>query len=194
MNRGIIRRLGDQTVDVQLVGSTATLPGVLISGQIDRSTLSVGASVLVDTVNDRAVVLHTLAGEQRVSSTTDVRGNDSGAVVVNNALLADGSVPLTGNLPVTPGVLVDGYDISVLGQTIDNLQAADSVARTGHTVLTHASHLVATIGPDDSELLIRHGIFRDCILYTHAAADERQCVASVGGRTINSKINQIRIS
>ncbi|MFZ2361590.1 MAG: hypothetical protein WA040_19780 [Anaerolineae bacterium] len=160
MQRGVIKRLGDQTVDVQLAGSAATLPGVLLSGQIDRSALVVGAAVLVDLVDERAVVLHTLAGEQQASLAEQPFAGASSAAT-NNALLADGSVPLMGNLVVAPGVLIDGCDISVLGQTIDNLQAADSVARTGHTVLTHASHLVATLGPDDTEVLVRHGIFKD---------------------------------
>jgi hypothetical protein len=160
MQRGVIKRLGDQTVDVQLAGSAATLPGVLLSDQIDRSALVVGAAVLVDLVEERAVVLHTLAGEQSTSSSEQPLAS-YGSGVINNALLSDGSVPLMGSLVVAPGVLIDGYDISVLGQTIDNLQAADSVARTGHTVLTHASHLVATLGPDDTEVLVRHGIFKD---------------------------------
>jgi hypothetical protein len=134
----------------------------LLSGQIDRSTLAVGQSVLVDIVNGSHVALHTLSQSTSQSTNgTSMRIESPSSTVINNALLADGSVPLTGNLPVTPGVTIDGYDISVLGQTIDNLQAADSVARTGHTVLTHASHLVTTLGPDDSQVLIRHGIFRD---------------------------------
>ncbi len=159
MNKGYIKRIGAETVDVQLSGSAAALNNVKVSGQIDMSMLVVGGSVLVDVVNGQHVVLHTVSSDAR--SLAMVSSPAIGTVVSNNALLADGSVPLTGNLPVTPGVTIDGYDISVLGQTIDNLQAADSVARTGHTVLTHASHLVATIGPDDSELLIRHGIFVD---------------------------------
>lgn len=158
INKGFIKRVGNQTVDVQLAGSAATLPGVALSGQIDRSTLVVGMPVLVDTIDGRPLVLHTVTEGQRGSA---LGGSTSGSTVTNNALLADGSVPLMGNLTVMPGATVDGYDISVLGQTIDNLQAADSVARTGYTVLTHASHLVATIGPDDSDLLIRHGIFTD---------------------------------
>jgi hypothetical protein len=158
ISRGVVRRLGNETVDVQLAGSTATLTNVPFSGQIDASTLAVGMPVLVDAVNGQHVVLHTLTEMAR----NPVPGAQfASASVPNNALLADGSVPLTGNLPVTPGVTIDGYDISVLGQAIDNLQAADSVARTGHTVLTHASHLVATIGPNDTQVLIRHGIFAD---------------------------------
>jgi hypothetical protein len=160
MNKAIVKRLGNKTVDVQVSGSAATIAGVALSEQIDPSTLQVGASVLVDIVNGSHVVLHTLSNTQRGTSSSGA-SMASASTVVNNALLADGSVPLMGNLAVAPGVLIDGYDISVLGQTIDNLQAADSVARTGHTVLTHASHLVATLGPYDTEVLIRHGIFRD---------------------------------
>jgi hypothetical protein len=160
MNKGYIKRLGSETVDVQLAGSVTSLTNIKVSGQVDFSSLSVGTAVLVDVVNGQHVVLHSLLGEFR-SPATAVAASSTGGVVTNNPLLADGSVPLTGNLPVTPGVTIDGYDISVLGQSIDNLQAADSVARTGHTVLTHASHLVATIGPNDTSVLIRHSIFSD---------------------------------
>lgn len=156
ISRGYIKRVGSNAVDVLLVGSAATITNVPISGQIDASTLAVGMTVLVDTIDGRPVVLHTVAGTQRAP------GQPVGtATMTNNALLADGSVPLTGDLTVAPGVTVDGYDISTLGQAIDNLQAADTIARTGYTVLSHASHLVQTIAADDTELLIRHGIFVD---------------------------------
>ena len=158
MQRGVIKRLGDQTVDVQLAGSAATLPGVLLSGQIDRSALAVGAAVLVDLVDERAVVLHTLAGEQQASSSDQPLGS-YGSGVINNALLADGTVPLMGNLAVAPGITVDGYDISVLGQAIDNLQAADTIARTGWTAFSHSTHLVATITASATEILVRNAIF-----------------------------------
>lgn len=157
ISRGYIKRVGSSAVDVLLVGSAATLTNVPLSGQIDAGVLAVGMTVLVDTIDGRPVVLHTVAGTQRAP----VSGGEGYSVVTNNALLADGSVPLTGDLAVAPGVTVDGYDISTLGQAIDNLQAADTIARTGYTVLSHASHLVQSIGPDDSELLIRHGIFID---------------------------------
>lgn len=156
MNKGYIKRIGSQTVDVQLYGSASTLSNVAISGQIDATSLVVGTAVLVDIVNGQHVVLHTLTNDNRSPATTT--GSSS---ALSGVLLADGSIPLIGNLSVTPGVTIDGYDVSVLGQTIDNLQAADSVTRTGHTVLTHASHLVASIGPDDTEVLIRAGIFSD---------------------------------
>lgn len=157
ISKGYIKRVGSSTVDVLLIGSAATLTNVPLSGQINAGALTVGMTVLVDTIDGRPVVLHTITDAQRAPT----GGSGGYNVVTNNALLADGSVPLTGDLAVAPGVTIDGYDISTLGQAIDNLQAADTIARTGYTVLSHASHLVETIGPDDSELLIRHGIFAD---------------------------------
>jgi len=156
MNKGIIRRLGDETVDVQLAGSAATLPGVLLSGQIDASTLVVGTSVLVDVVNGQHVVLHTLTEAAR---NPVAAAQSATSRVLNNALLADGSVPLTGNLPVAPGVTIDGYDISVLGQAISNLQGADTIARTGWTAFSHSTHLVSTITASATEILVRDAIF-----------------------------------
>ncbi len=161
MNKGIVRKVGDQRVDVQLIGSATTLMGVPVSTEVDLSTLNVGTQVLVDLVNGRHVVLATLITSARSSALVTESARAPSGGIINNALLADGSVALTGNLPVTPGVTIDGYDISVLGQAISNLQAADTVARTGHTVLTHASHLVGTIGPDDDQVLIRDAIFAD---------------------------------
>ncbi len=158
MNKGYIKRIGSQTVDVQTAGSVASLTNVKVSGQVDLSSLSVGTAVLIDVINGEHVVLHTLLGEFR-SPATAVAASSTGGVVTNNSLLADGSVPLTGNLPVTPGVTIDGYDISVLGQTIDNLQAADTIARTGWTAFSHSTHLVATISDSATEILVRNALF-----------------------------------
>jgi hypothetical protein len=64
-----------------------------------------------------------------------------------------------GDLFVAPGVTIDGYDISVLGQAISNLQAADTIARTGWTAFTHSTHLVSTIDANATEILVRDSIF-----------------------------------
>ncbi len=156
MNKAIVKRLGNKTVDVQVSGSAATIAGVALSEQIDPSTLQVGASVLVDIVNGSHVVLHTLSGVSQSTAGTSMRAEST---VINNALLADGTVPLMGNLAVAPGITVDGYDISVLGQAIDNLQAADTIARTGWTAFSHSTHLVATITASATEILVRNAIF-----------------------------------
>lgn len=157
MQRGIIRRVGDKRVDVQLQGSTSTLSNVPVSAQVSWELLKPGAWVLVDIVNSQPLVLHTLSDTPLFYAPQE----QTYTAVLEGALLADGSVPLTGDLPVTPGATVDGYDISVLGQAIDNLQAADGVSRTGFTVLTHASHLVENAGENDTQLLIRHAYFAD---------------------------------
>ena len=161
MNYGTIKSVGNGQVDVQLTGSARVLRNVQISAQVSWNTLAPGTRVLVDSVNGRPVVLHTVTDVPQLYTSEEQTYAAAGVYGPENALLADGSVPLTGDLSVTPGVKIDGYDISVLGQTIDNLQAADSVARTGYTVMTHASHLVETIGDDDTQIKIRHDLFAD---------------------------------
>lgn len=155
--QGVIRRVGNGVVDVQPVGSANVLQNVKVSGQISWDLLAVNTPVLLDELNQLPIVTHTIAVGPKYYTPYD----QSYVGVINNALLADGTVPLVGNLPVAPGITVDGYDISLLGQAIINLQSADTIARTGYTLLSHATHLVATIGADDTTIMVRDALFID---------------------------------
>ena len=155
--QAVIKRIGNGVVDVQPVGSANVIKNVKVSGQISWDLLTPGTNVVLDELSQLPIVTHTIAvGPQYYGSHGQSYTN-----VINNALLADGSVALVGNLPVAPGVTVDGYDISLLGQAIVNLQAADTIARTGYTVLSHATHLVATIDADATTIMVRDALFDD---------------------------------
>lgn len=182
MNYGTIKNIGNGKVDVQLTGSAGVVRNVRISAQVDWSTLAPGARVLVETVEGLPVVLHTITDIPSVYTTEENTYAGSGATSIVNlggVLMADGSIPLTGNLAVTPGITIDGYDISTLGQTIDNLQAADSVARTGYTVMTHASHIVESFTATATQILIRHNLFTD---------KETLTVSNTAGEIENMKV------
>ena len=157
IKQAVVKRIGNGVVDVQPVGSANTVKNVRVSGQVSWDLLEVGVPVVLDELDQLPFVAYTIATKP-LYYTPQPR---TYAGVVNNALLSDGSVPLVGNLPVAPGVTVDGYDISTLGQAIINLQAADTIARTGYTVLSHATHLVATIGADDTTIMVRDALFID---------------------------------
>ena len=183
MNYGTIKRIGNGQVDIQVTGSAGIVRNARISAQVDWRTLTVGTRVLVGTVDGLPVVLHTITDLPTVYATEEQTyagsGVTGGSTNIGNALLADGSVALTGDLPVAPGIKVDGYDISTLGQTIDNLQAADSVARTGYTVLTHASHIVESVSAADTQIKIRHDLFAD---------KETLTVSNTNGEVENMKV------
>ena len=157
IKQAVIKRVGNGRVDVQPVGSANVVKNVKVSEQISWDLLSVGTNVILDQLDQLPVVTHTIATTPKYY--TPYASNYVG--VINNALLADGTVALVGNLPVAPGVTVDGYDISLLGQAIVNLQSADTIARTGYTVLSHATHLVETIGPYDTTIMVRDALFAD---------------------------------
>lgn len=160
IQKGIVKRVGSNRVDIQLIGSTATLKNVAVSSQVSWDLLVVNTQVLVDFINDQPVVLHTLGslGEQRTYYAPQINNYNT---VIENALLADGSVSLTGDLYVSPGVTIDGYDISVLGEGIDNLQAGDTWTRTGYTILTHGTNLVSALSATDTTIIVRAQIFVD---------------------------------
>lgn len=162
MKTGVIKRVGSNKVDVQLTGSTAVLQDVPVSSQISWDLLEDDSRVFVDFVNEKPFVLHTLGAEPNYYSPQP----KTYTTVIENALLSDGSVPLQGNLNVFPGVTIDGYDVSVLGQAISNLQAADTIARTGWTAFTHGTHLVTTITASATTVIVRDAIFE---LYERAA-------------------------
>lgn len=157
IKQAVVKRIGNGVVDVQPVGSANTVKNVRVSGQVSWDLLEVGVPVVLDELDQLPFVAYTIATKP-LYYTPQPR---TYAGVVNNALLSDGSVPLVGNLPVAPGVTIDGYDISLLGQAIINLQSADTIARTGYTLLSHATHLVATIGADDTTIMVRDALFID---------------------------------
>lgn len=66
---------------------------------------------------------------------------------VGNWLAADGSVPLSGDLDVLTGVTVDGVDISELAVSVEALVGANTITRTGYTVMGHGTNL-ADPAPD----------------------------------------------
>lgn len=155
MKKAVVKRAGSNTVDLQLVGSTGVLFNIPVSAQVSWDMITPGQQVLVDSVEEQPVVLHTLSSSPNYYTPQP----QSYTTVIENALLSDGSVPLQGNLDVFPGITIDGYDVSVLGQAISNLQAADTIARTGWTAFTHSTHLVSTISADATEILVRDAIF-----------------------------------
>lgn len=86
-------------------------------------------------IDERPAVTVTAAGVMVMPSFT------------GNWLAADGSVELTGNLPVAAGVTVDGVDISELALDVQRLSGANTISTTGYTVMGHGTSLADQI-PD----------------------------------------------
>jgi hypothetical protein len=58
MQKAIVRRLGNSRVDIQIIGSTTTIPNVVISGSVNIDNLKIGSRVLVDFIDNAPIVLH----------------------------------------------------------------------------------------------------------------------------------------
>ena len=71
MNYGTIKSVGNGQVDVQLTGSARVLRNVQISAQVNWNTLAPGTRVLVDSVNGRPVVLHTVTDVPQLYTTEE---------------------------------------------------------------------------------------------------------------------------
>lgn len=185
MQQGMVKRVGNKTVDVQLSGST--MPTTMrVSGQISWDQLAPGTQVLVEIFGDEPIVLHTIATAPIYTSPQP----NNYTRTINNALLSDGSVALVGNLPVAPGKTIDGVDVSELAWIAQTLNQATTIGRGGFTMFTHATSLVYPLVTGATTLTVGEPLFENnehLILISPTGATEVYKVDGIATQHVDGK-------